>query len=702
MNKKLLSIISILSLSVSFVGCSNSNTTSNQSGENIDNKEYSISLQSMKEVNVGEANTKIDLSEQIKINGNGALLEENKVTINSAGTYEITGDIDEGQIVIDAGDEDEVYIILNGVNITNSKTSPIYSKNCKNLIISLADNSENTLTDGSEYILEENTDEPNATIFSKNDLFITGNGSLNINANYNHAVHSKDELKIQSGNIVVNSKNDGIKGKDCVNITSGNITIVSGGDGIQSSSTEDGRGYVLIEGGNLNIKSGGDGIQAESNLLIKESSIIDIATGEGSENNTSSQAINTQNIPTKNNQTPTGLPKVETPNGQVPPSLPNGESPTGEAPPSLPNGEVPTGEAPPSLPNGEAPTGETPPSLPTGETKTEEVSTQLPKTQNLNTTQASETEENTISQKGIKAGLELVIDGGDITVDSYEDSIHSNNILSINDGQISLKAGDDGIHSDKELNINDGNINIEKSYEGIEGETININGGKTNVASTDDAINATSGNNTNTQTQSSQSDQNNQVKINMNNGYLYLDTTNGDGLDANGEIDMKDGTLIVSGPLGGGNGIIDYDRTFNITGGTFIATGNMEMLQKPDSTSSQNVININLQTQEANTIFNIKSESGEDIITYSPNKQYQSIIVSTPEIKTNENYEINTGGSYEGDEYNGLYSNGTYTNYQKLTTLSISEVITTFNQEGISQTQMNRGFRKNNMKGTRN
>lgn len=657
MNKRLLSIISILSLSVSVVACSSGNINTSLD-KNISNSEekYTLSLQSMKEVSVGDAGTKIELSEQTKITGAGAIVDGNKITINSAGTYEITGNLDQGQIVIDAGDEDEVYIILNGVSIKNTKTSPIYSRNCQNLIISLKDNTENTLTDGEEYVLEENSDEPNSTIFSKNDLFITGNGSLNINANYNHAIYSKDELKIQSGNININSKNDGIKGKDCVNIISGNITIVSGGDGIQSSNTEEGRGYVLIEGGNINIKSGGDGIQAGNNLLIKESSVIDIITGEGSENNTSSQGNNS-------------IPNIR--NGQAPPELPNGEKPNGQIPPKLPNGEVPNGETPPELPNGEKPNGQTQP--------------ELPQETNNNNEETTQTEEDAISQKGIKAGLELVIDSGKINIDSYEDSLHSNNILAINNGDISLSSGDDGIHSDKELYINGGNINISKSYEGIESEAININGGKTNVKSSDDAVNASS---------SGEDTSKNLVKINMNGGYLNLDTSNGDGIDSNGEIDMTGGTLIVSGPSGGGNGIIDYDRTFNITGGVFLATGNMEMLQKPDSGSTQNIININIKSQGANTIFNIKSESGEDILTYSPNKSYQSIIVSTPNIKLNESYDINIGGEYEGDNDNGLYSNGTYTKGETIATVSISETITTFNQEGISENQMNRGFRK--------
>lgn len=128
----------------------------------------------------------------------------------------------------------------------------------KKLVISLADNTENTITDGERYVYEDELlDEPNSAIFSKDDLVLMGNGKLTVNGNYNHGIVSKDKLKIQSGDIFINSKNDGIKGKDCINITEGNISIKSDGDGMQSNnSTDESKGYVLIEGGNIDITSG--------------------------------------------------------------------------------------------------------------------------------------------------------------------------------------------------------------------------------------------------------------------------------------------------------------------------------------------------------------------------------------------------------------------------------------------------------------
>ena len=93
---------------------------------------------------------------------------------------------------------------------------------------------------------DESSNDPNAAIFSKDDMTIIGSGKLTVNANYNNGIASNDDLKIQSGNIIVNAKNNGIKGKDCINVTDGNITINSKGDGMKAdNTTDDSKGYIF-------------------------------------------------------------------------------------------------------------------------------------------------------------------------------------------------------------------------------------------------------------------------------------------------------------------------------------------------------------------------------------------------------------------------------------------------------------------------
>ena len=191
----------------------------------------------------------------ITLDGSGATVKGTTVTITSAGTYSISGTLSDGQIVVDTQDEDKVVLVLNGADITCSTSAPIYVVNAEKTVISLADGTENVVTDGETYVLTDTeSDEPNAAIFGKDDLTINGTGSLTVNANYNNGIASKDDLKITGGQITVDAVNDGIKGKDSVAIKDGTIIINAGSDGIQSTNQEDAeKGVVAIEGGSLNI-----------------------------------------------------------------------------------------------------------------------------------------------------------------------------------------------------------------------------------------------------------------------------------------------------------------------------------------------------------------------------------------------------------------------------------------------------------------
>ncbi|MBK6647590.1 MAG: carbohydrate-binding domain-containing protein [Anaerolineales bacterium] len=194
-----------------------------------------------------------------------------------------SGTLNNGQILVESAAEGTVNLILNGADISNTSTSPIFISSADKTIITLADGTQNTLTDGASYTFTgADVDEPNATLFSKDDLVINGNGSLTVNANYNNGIASKDYLRIVSGNITVNAVNDGIKGRNYITVKDATITVRAGGDGLQSNNDEDAeKGYILIEGGVFNITAGMDGIQAETRLTINAGT-FNISTAGGS------------------------------------------------------------------------------------------------------------------------------------------------------------------------------------------------------------------------------------------------------------------------------------------------------------------------------------------------------------------------------------------------------------------------------------
>lgn len=232
------------------------------------------------------------------------------------------------------------------------------------------------------------------------------------------------------------------------------------------------------------------------------------------------------------------------------------------------------------------------------------------------------------SKKGLKAGQGLLVNGGNISVSSYEDSLHSNNDLIINGGILTLQSGDDGLHADNNLLITDGQITITNSYESLEGSNITVNGGKINATSTDDGINVNSKTGV----------------LNITGGEIALNA-NGDGTDSNGSINMTGGTVYVDGPTGNGNGSIDYDGSFAISGGTLVASGSSGMAQAPSTNTQPSILMYYTSTQAAGTAITLKDKNGNIVLTHTPSKQYSSVAISSPKLTVGSTYTLYSGDS---------------------------------------------------------
>lgn len=216
------------------------------------------------------AATKIALAGQgATVSGEGAAVEGTAVTITAAGTYVVTGELMAGSLVVNAGDQDKVQIVLDGASIRNEAGPALNIQQADKVFVTLAAGSQNTLADGASYELAEGEDEPNAALYSKADLTINGTGALTVEGNYRHGVNSKDDLVVTGGAITVTAKEDGLRGKDCVKVADGTFAVTAGEDGIQSSNDEDPtRGFVAIDGGTFAIKAGDEGVQAATYLRI--------------------------------------------------------------------------------------------------------------------------------------------------------------------------------------------------------------------------------------------------------------------------------------------------------------------------------------------------------------------------------------------------------------------------------------------------
>jgi hypothetical protein len=216
----------------------------------------------------------------ITVKGPGVTVDGTTVTVTAAGTYEITGTLDNGQIVVETQDRASVVLILNGADLACANCAPIYIANARKTVLTLASGTENSVTDGAIYALPADADEPNAAIFSRGDLTINGSGAMTVNAAYNHGIFSKDDLEIRGGTLTIHAANDGVKGRDALVVKAGTLTINAGGDGLQSSNDQDPeKGYILIDGGEITVRADRDGVQAASWLEVNGGALTIVAGG---------------------------------------------------------------------------------------------------------------------------------------------------------------------------------------------------------------------------------------------------------------------------------------------------------------------------------------------------------------------------------------------------------------------------------------
>lgn len=528
----------------------------------------------------------------ISIDGSGAEVDGTTLKITTAGTYVIKGILDDGQIIVSASKDDTVRLVLNGASLVCSDGAAIYAQQAEKTIITLAEGTTNSVEDGTIYNAT-GEDDPNASIFSQDDLTINGSGSLTVIGHYNNGIGTKDDLVITGGNIGITAANDGLRGRDSVAVNGGSIIINAASDGIQSNNDEDtSKGWISLDGGTFAITAGKDGIQAETILQVADG-VVSLNTGGGS-----ASAVSTHNF---NNARPG----------------------------------------------------------------------------NNNTA----TEESTESTKGMKAGTGIYISNGTFNIDSADDAIHSQGDVIINGGSYLISTGDDAVHSDSDLIIGKGDITVAKSYEGLEGMTVTVNGGQISLTSSDDGINAAGGSDTNQdRVDSFKSSDNYEIRI--TDGYLYINAA-GDGIDSNGNLYFDGGTVIVNGPTNNGNGALDYNGTCEQSGGILVAAGSSGMAEAPGESSAQNSLMVYYSSvQKAGTLVNLADDSGQSLLTFAPAKDYQSIVISMPDLEQGKTYTLSSGGSCTGASVNGLYTGGTYTPGTKLTDVTISGVLTSIADDG--------------------
>lgn len=657
----------ILAMCLMTSGCGSQNYTTNN--KNTDTTiASSITAQDTNVTHADDAdNYKTEITGEFSITStDGSTITQNDsvYTITQAGEYTVTGLLSEGQIVVNADDNAEITIVLNGTSITRSNGSPIYIKNADNVKIKSEENTYNCIVDARTEA-DDNSDNSssengNAAIYAACDLKLVGKGALSVTGNYNNGIQSKDDISIKNVTIKVNAVNNAIKGNDEVAIESGEIIAISRkGDGIKTSNSSlsnkgKQKGNVIISGGNIDIYAACDGIDAAYGVDVSGDGNLNIYTDIYSDyseavaaDNSGSSASNPGSSKSSSNATmmtyTTTANTDNQNNGSVgtPPDMNNAQNNGNMGNPPDMNNTQNNGNMgnPPDMNNSSSNSGNNR-DMKGNFSGENGAANGMP-----GNNSSGNSSKKSYSTKGIKAESEINISGTAINISSTDDGIHANSdsgvletgedgkgIISISGGTITISTGDDGIHADKELNITDGYINVLTSYEGLEAITINISGGQSFVYAADDGINACTGDGTST------------PLINITGGYVDVTTGSGDtdGIDSNGSYTQSGGMVLVKGGSSSGqvSGSIDVDGNITITGGTCIALGGI--CETPvNSVNAYVFSSVSFNTGS----YSVKDSSGNEIISFTLNNSYSNGWICTSALTTNTEYTLYCDGS---------------------------------------------------------
>ena len=617
--------------------------------------------------------------------GNGTSVTQNGsvYTITQAGEYTVSGLLSEGQIVVDAADDAEITITLNGTSITCSTGSPIYVKNADSVKIKSEENTYNCVVDAREKASDDASDDAgNAAIYATCALKFVGKGALSVTGNYNNGIQSKDDLSIKNVTIKVTAVNNAIKGNDAVDIESGEVIAISKkGDGIKTSNSSlsskgKQKGIVTISGGNIDVYAACDGIDAAYGVDVSGDGNLNIYTdtySEYSEEVTDSSTTNTSSSNSGNSSSnSTGSSKSSasasmmsyTTDGTstsdvsaaytIDTSSDNSSGITLTADTNNQNnGNMGT---PPDMNNNQN-NGSmgTPPDMNNSQNSSDINNNSGfgggfgggnngNKPGDMNNSSGNSSKKS-YSTKGIKADSEITISGATINISSTDDGIHANSdsgvletgedgkgVITVSGGSITISTGDDGIHADKELDVTDGYINVVTSYEGLEAMMLNISGGKVYVYATDDGLNACTGDGSTT------------PLINITGGYVDVTTTSGDtdGIDSNGNYTQSGGMVLVKGGSSSGqvSGSIDVDGTVTVTGGICVALGGI--CETPENSANAYVFS-SLSFNAGS--YSLRDASGNEVLSFTLTESYSNGWICASALTTGTEYTLYCDGN---------------------------------------------------------
>lgn len=561
-------------------------------------KEYAKVELSDEEILVdGEA-----LTENTSANGIAFSQEEHIVTFTEEGVYLLSGTLSDGQIIVDTEDTAKVQLVLDNVDIHCENQAAIWIKSADKVFLTLADGSENVVSDGGQMVAEgtdassdEHADADGA-IFSKADLTIQGSGSLTISGNYKHGIVSKDDLVITGGNLNVTAVENCLAGKDAVKIADGTIILEADQHAIKAKNEDDTQqGNIYLEGGTITAAAAEDGINATGSIVITGGELELTVQDDGIHSDKDLVIYNgTVSIP----QSYEGLEghRITIFGGTLDVTASDdgmnasgGTESQGEEAfmkqfrqEDRGNMQLPEGEEMPE--NGEMP--------------------QLPEDAEI-----SENGEMPQPPEG-----EEMAENGEMPQQPDDMEITEN-------GEATEAAADNELQQTSEMN------EMPMRRGGMRGEM------QDGMRQWQEGKGMGHGG----------MDSDSEAYLRICGGNIKVDA-NGDGLDSNGYFYMEGGTVLVAGPTSGADSALDYGLTAEATGGTVVAAGSSAMAQGFSQDSAQGNFLYNFsESIPAESIVSLKTSGGDEIVAWRCQKEFQSVVITSPELETGNTYILTAG-----------------------------------------------------------
>lgn len=557
--------------------------------------------------------TVITLSgDSTSVQGAGAQASAAGVVISSAGTYIVSGELTDGQLLVDAGD-DVVQLVLAGATIHNEDGPAIYVRNADKCFVTLDAGTENSLSDGSSYALEDDSDEPYATLFSRCGLTLNGSGTLNVTSAYRHAVCSKDDLVVVSGTYNISAVEDGLRGHDSVKVRDGVFTIQAGGDGIKSNKDDDPtKGFVSIDGGTFGIQAGDDAVQGKT-LVRLAGGLLTVAAnddafhsdlemhllGASMEAGAGDDAFHAETKLTVDGGTVNvtscnegyEAEKVYVNGGDT--HIVASDDGVNASAADL-SDDADADNVSSTLPNGGTPgaPGKG------GGAATPDAGGQAP----AGAQQSGQAPDAAAQQGGQAPGAAGVQQGG-----QAPDAAGAQQGGSAPEPPASDNAGGAGV--------------IDPGQQG---------GG---VGQADSSC-----------------------LIQINGGYVVVDSV-GDAIDSNGNVEVTGGVLLVSGPTSDGDGAFDYDGSATISGGTVLMVGSTGMAQS--FTGGTQAFAMTSASGEAGQSVCVVDGSGNVVASFTATKRFGMVLTSSPAFAEGGEYALVIGGEVANANADGYTDSST-------------------------------------------